>query len=70
MEAREEVDSTDDPAILSALLARNRQKQEDLVQALSAAFRSDDTRAAVALTNQLQYLAKLEHEIVKKLPQL
>ncbi|GLC43808.1 hypothetical protein PLESTB_000910100 [Pleodorina starrii] len=70
LEAREEVEGTDDPATLSALLARNRQQQERLVAALSAAFRSGDTRGAVALTHQLQYVTKLEQEIVKKLPQL
>ncbi|EFJ50682.1 hypothetical protein VOLCADRAFT_88456 [Volvox carteri f. nagariensis] len=70
MEAREEVENTDDPAALSALLGHNRKQQEKLVSALSAAFRADDMEAAVTLTNKLQYVAKLEQEIVKKLPQL
>ena len=70
MEAREEVEETDDPAKLSTLLARNRTQQAGLVAALSTAFRSGDMRAAVGLTNQLQYVAKLDQEIVKKLPQL
>ncbi|GLI59059.1 hypothetical protein VaNZ11_000889 [Volvox africanus] len=70
MEAREEVEDTDDPTALSALLVRNRQQQAGLVAELSAAFRADDMKAAVALTNQLQYVAKLEQEIIKKLPQL
>ncbi|KAG2451568.1 hypothetical protein HYH02_004166 [Chlamydomonas schloesseri] len=70
LEAREEVESTDDPVALSQLLARNRKQQEGLVARLSAAFRSGDMAAAVSLTHQLQYVAKLEQEIVKKLPQL
>ncbi|KAG2445892.1 hypothetical protein HXX76_000496 [Chlamydomonas incerta] len=70
LEAREEVEGTDDPAALSQLLAHNRQQQAGLVGRLSAAFRSGDTGAAVSLTHQLQYVARLEQEIVKKLPQL
>ncbi|KXZ55931.1 hypothetical protein GPECTOR_2g1482 [Gonium pectorale] len=70
LEAREQVEETDDPAQLSALLARNRAQQEGLVAGLSAAFRADDLRQAVGLTHQLQYLAKLEAEIVHKMPQL
>ncbi len=70
MEAREEVDDTDDPGRLAQLLARNRAKQEGLVGRLSAAFKAGDMAAAVGLTHQLQYVAKLEQEIVKKLPSL
>ncbi|KAG2500829.1 hypothetical protein HYH03_001591 [Edaphochlamys debaryana] len=70
LEAREEVEDTSDPATLSALLARNRAQQEGLVGQLSAAFRDGDERRAVGLVTQLQYLAKLEAEIIKKLPQL
>ena len=70
LEAREEVEGTDDPAALAQLLAHNRRQQEGLVGRLSAAFRAGDMGAAVSLTHQLQYVAKLEQEIVKKLPQL
>ncbi|PNH09450.1 hypothetical protein TSOC_003934 [Tetrabaena socialis] len=70
LEAREEVEATDDPAVLSALLAANRQQQEGVVAELSAAFRSGDLAAAVGWTHKLQYVARLEQEIVRKLPQL
>lgn len=72
LEAREEVESTDDVQRLQQLLARNRQQQEALVRGLSEAFRAGEGQLdrAVALVTQLQYLARLEQEIVKKLPQL
>ncbi len=72
LEAREEVESTDDAQVLQQLLARNRQQQEGLVRGLSEAFGAGEggLDRAVALVTQLQYLARLEQEIVKKLPQL
>ncbi|GFR46918.1 hypothetical protein Agub_g8565 [Astrephomene gubernaculifera] len=70
LEAREEVEATHDPALLAPLLQRNRQQQAGITAALAAAFRADDMRRAVQLTHQLQYLTRLEQEIVKKLPQL
>jgi molecular chaperone HscB len=68
LEAREEVEATDDPKRLKALLSANRGKQQALVAQLSQAFARGDLSAAAGLTTQLTYLAKLEHEIVDKVP--
>ena len=70
LEAREEVEETDDPKRLHALLSANRERQQALVAQLSRAFAGGDLRAAGGLTTQLTYLFKLEQEIVNKAPSL
>lgn len=68
LEAREQVEETDDPAVLSEILSRNRRQQADVVSRLSAAFAADDTVQAASCTTQLTYLVRLEQELLKKLP--
>jgi hypothetical protein len=67
MEAREEVDETEDPQRLRQLLDANHKRQRALVADLSAAFRLGDDEAALDLTNQLTYLARIEQAILHKL---
>jgi len=67
LEAREEVEATDDPAALRGLLEANKRAQAEVVRRLSAAFAADDVPRAAALTTQLTYLARLEHSILEKL---
>ncbi|GFH16649.1 putative Co-chaperone protein hscB like protein [Haematococcus lacustris] len=68
LEAREEVDSTEDSSQLRALLAGNRDKQARVVAQLSAAFKAAALKEAASLTTQLTYLVRLEEDIVAKLP--
>jgi DnaJ-domain-containing protein 1 len=68
MEAREEVEETDDQHKLRQLLAGNVAEQAGLVRRLSDAFKRGALTEAVATTTHLTYLAKLEHEIRTKLP--
>lgn len=70
LEAREEVEEADDPQRLHELLRTNRAKQAAVVAQLSAAFKRGDVGSAAGLTTQLTYLAKLEVEIVNKVPSL
>lgn len=67
MEAREQVEESNDPATLQQLLYSNKERQQRLVKALSKAFKEDDIKEASSLTHQLTYLVRLEKEILKKL---
>jgi hypothetical protein len=68
MEAREQVEETEDAGHLCAMLDDNRGSQARVVQHLAEAFRGGAFADAVRLTTHLTYLAKLEHEIKSKLP--
>jgi hypothetical protein len=67
MEAREEVEETDDPEVLQRLLKANRSQQAEVVKALGKAFESEP-QEAIHLTARLAYLARLESVILGKLP--
>lgn len=67
MEAREEVEETDDAGRLRALLETNRRAQAGLDARLAAAFHGNDLQGAAQLATKLTYLVRLEQEIVKKL---
>lgn len=67
MEAREEVEETDDPHRLKQMLDTNRTSQAGLDAQLAAAFKRNDLQAAAQLAHKLTYLVKLEQEIVNKL---
>jgi len=69
LEAREEVEATEDPAVLRRLLQQNRQQQARLVEELGEAFsRPTGTQDALSRTTELTYLVRLEQELVRKLP--
>jgi DnaJ-domain-containing protein 1 len=68
MEAREQVEETEDVHELKAMLSRNSEQQQEIVAQISQALRSKAYADAVRYTTQLTYLAKLEHEIRMKLP--
>jgi molecular chaperone HscB len=67
MEAREEVEGATDEASLRGLLAVNASGVESCVKELSAAFEGGNNAAAVALTQRLTYLIKIQNEIIQKL---
>ncbi len=67
MEAREAIESTDDPQRLHPLLADAQARQRALEARLSDAFKRRDLRAAAALVAQLTYFVRLEEAIVAKL---
>lgn len=71
MEAREAVEEADDTATLTRLLTDNRAQQQQVIERLAKAFASSSgSSEAVDLTTRLTYLAKLEAEIISKLPAL
>ncbi|GBF88744.1 iron-sulfur cluster co-chaperone mitochondrial [Raphidocelis subcapitata] len=67
MEAREQVEATDDPRELAPLLDSARARQSALEARLSEAFRARDTGAAAALVAQLTYYVRLEEAITAKM---
>jgi hypothetical protein len=67
LEAREEVESTDDPARLKPLLAAAQAQEARAVGELSAAFKARDLGRAAALVAQLTYIVRLEEAITAKL---
>lgn len=67
LEAREQVESTDDPQELKALLKENQERQAVTVRALSAAFREGTVEDAKKEVTQLTYLVRLQQEIMHKL---
>ena len=60
LEAREEVDSTDDQERLADLLASNKQSQAQVIATLSEAFKADDIPVALAATTRMTYLVRLQ----------
>lgn len=66
MEAREEVESTNDPDKLHQLLTSNRTQQQALVVRLREAFKQADLQQAAELTTQLTYLDRLQQAILLK----
>ncbi|KAG1663823.1 hypothetical protein FOA52_013388 [Chlamydomonas sp. UWO 241] len=75
MEAREEVEDTEDEVTLTRLLSANRESQREVVLKLGAAFSDAATRPspeaaarAAELTARLAYMARLESSIMAKLP--
>lgn len=67
MEAREQVEGTDDPAALRPLLASAQEHQRRIEGELSAAFKAGDTARAAGLVAALTYYVRLEEAIVAKL---
>jgi DnaJ-domain-containing protein 1 len=67
MEAREEVDETDDQEQLIRILKANKEREAALVERLSQAFKKGDLDAAVDLTTRLTYWVRLEQSIQQKL---
>ncbi len=68
MEAREQVESTEDVPELQQMLQANVQQQSGVVGRMSQAFGRAAYADVVPLATHLTYLAKLEHEIRAKLP--
>ena len=68
LEAREQVEETDDATQLKQLLDDNRRRQAKQVATISAAFKSESLPEAIQNTMKLTYLVRLEQEIVKKMP--
>jgi DnaJ-domain-containing protein 1 len=67
MEAREQIESTDDPAQLQALRASTQAQAARVVRELSVAFKSRELQRAAALVAQLTYIVRLEEAITAKL---
>jgi DnaJ-domain-containing protein 1 len=67
MEAREEVEGTDDPESLQRLSVANQRRQDALVQQIAGAFREGADQQAAALTQQLTYLVRIQQAIMHKL---
>ena len=67
MEAREEVEATDDVDVLRGILAGVRAREAALVAKLSAAFRGGDLPEAARLTAHLSYLSRLDQAVTHKL---
>ena len=67
MEAREQVESTDEPAQLRPLLASAQGHQRRIEGELSAAFKEGDTACAAQLVAALTYYVRLEEAIIAKL---
>ena len=67
MEAREEVEETDDQEQLIRILKHNKVREAALIEQLSEAFRKGDVDAAVDLTTRLTYWVRLEQRIQQKL---
>jgi HSCB C-terminal oligomerisation domain len=68
MEAREQVEETDNQLELKAIHQSVASSYAQLINKLSSAFRSRDFEYAKQLTVQLRYISKLLEEINKKLP--
>lgn len=67
MEAREKVESTDDPAELKQLLASAQKQQRQIEGQLSQAFKANELDRAAQLVAQLTYFVRLEEAITAKL---
>ncbi|KAI8467380.1 MAG: hypothetical protein J3K34DRAFT_523776 [Monoraphidium minutum] len=67
MEAREEVEATDDPHALESLLRSCQASQRRLEGELSGAFKARENGRAAALVAQLTYYVRLEEAIVAKI---
>jgi DnaJ-domain-containing protein 1 len=67
MEAREEVEDTDDQEALVRLHSTNRARQAELCTQLSAALGSQEWECARQLVAQLSYWVRLEEAIAAKL---
>lgn len=67
MEAREEVDSATDASYLKKLFDENKQRQDELVRQMSAAFAASDIAEVQHLTVRLTYLDTLEKSIIDKM---
>eukprot|EP00955_Chlamydomonas_euryale_P053899 355645-Chlamydomonas_euryale.AAC.2 len=69
MEAREQVEETDDESELRLLLEANQLQQQQVIQRLGKVFAEPGAeRQAAELAGRLAYLARLESEIVQRLP--
>ena len=68
MEAREQVEETDNQLELQAIHQTIASRYAQLINKLSSAFRSRDLEHAKQLTVQLRYISKLLEEINTKLP--
>lgn len=67
MEAREEVEETEDGEKLQQMAVANQRGQDGLVAQLGDAFRRQDLQQAGRLTQQLTYLVRIQQAIMKKL---
>ena len=67
MEAREQVERTDDAGELRQLLESAQTQQRRIEEELSAAFKERRHEAAAALVAQLTYFVRLEEAIAAKL---
>jgi hypothetical protein len=67
MEAREQVEGTDDPAVLNRLLLGAQAQQRRLEAELAAAFEGKELQRAAGLVAQLTYFVRLEEAIVHKM---
>eukprot|EP00894_Picocystis_sp_ML_P001115 jgi/Pico_ML_1/51632/g2626.t1 len=67
MEAREQVESTDDKDELKTIQKENQDKFDDLYVKASKAYQEKNIEALMDLTNRMIYVAKVEEEIIAKL---
>lgn len=67
MEAREEIEQTDDQEQLVKLHTTNKERQATLCGQLSQAFKRNDMESARQLVAHLSYWARLEEAIQEKL---
>ncbi|MEW5298439.1 MAG: hypothetical protein WDW36_001563 [Sanguina aurantia] len=70
MDAREEVEATEDVRALRHILNGNRASQQVLLAELSRAFAQRQLTEVVTAVTKLTYLVRLEEEVVGKLPSL
>lgn len=67
MEAREQVENTDDREELKTIQRENQAKFDDLYSQASKAYQEKNIEALMDLTNRMIYVAKVEEEILAKL---
>lgn len=67
MEAREEVESTDDPERLRHLMQASAQRVAQYVQAVRAAFAAADYNAAAEAATRLRYVSGIQEAARHKL---
>lgn len=67
MEAREQVENTDDKEKLKTIQRENQAKFDDLYSQASKAYQEKNIEALMDLTNRMIYVAKVEEEILAKL---
>ena len=67
MEAREEVDDTDDVNVLKGMKRKCEERAKKVEEELGKAFRKEKYEAAAELVTRLRYLVRIEEAIVHKL---